>query len=399
MPFWLIAITFAVFVFYTDDYMIAGVLPELAADLGVSESTAGQLVSAYSLVLVIGAPLIAFASARRTRLSVFVIASVVFTLANLLSAIVDTFWVLMVLRVLAAGAAAACLPAMFALAPTLAPPEKRSAYIGIVSSGIVGALALGVPFGTLIASVFGWRGNFVVFAGLSVLSMALLFGVRKYLRAPGEIVSARTHLTALSSRPVLTVLLGNTILLGGALMMFTYFGPFAADFSNTSLRQRGLLFAVAGIAGLIGSVVGGIFVDKKGASAALRIGFGLFLGTMVVFSILTMFAPIPMPVLVALTLVWSLALYWNAPAMQTMLLDAAPDSATQVLALNSSSTYLGVTLGSIAGGVTLSLFSPFALPIAAAALSAVAFLVIEGLARRATAAERLQHDSAERTTP
>lgn len=399
MPFWLIAITFSVFVFYTDDYMIAGVLPELARDLGVSESAAGQLVTAYSLVLVIGAPLIAFASARRTRLGVFVGASIVFTVANLLAAMVDSFWQLMVLRVLAAGAAAACLPAMFALAPTLAPPEKRSSYIGIVSSGIVGALAIGVPFGTLWASVFSWRGNFVVFAGLSVLSMVLLFGVRGYLRKPGELVSARTHLTALSSRTVVTVLLGNTILLGGALMMFTYFGPFAADFSNSSLRQRGLLFAVAGIAGLIGSVAGGIYVDKKGASAALRIGFGLFLGTMVVFAVLTAFAPIPLAVLVALTLVWSLSLYWNAPAMQTMLLDSAPDSATQVLALNSSSTYLGVTLGSIAGGVTLALFSPFALPIAAAALSAVALLVIEGLGRRATASTRLAHDSAERTTP
>ncbi|WP_433580111.1 MFS transporter [Nocardia brasiliensis] len=398
MPFWLIAITFAVFVFYTDDYMIAGVLPELAADLGISESAAGQLVSIYSLVLVIGAPLIAFASARRSRFGVFVAASAVFVIANLLAALVDSFWQLMLLRVLAAGAAAACLPAMFALAPMLAPPEKRSSYIGIVSTGIVGALAVGVPFGTLCASVFGWRGNFVVFAGLSVLSTALLFGVRAHLDKPGELVSARTHLQALSSRPVVTVLLGNTILLGGALMMFTYFGPFAADFSNSSLRQRGLLFAVAGVAGLLGSVAGGIYVDKKGASAALRIGFGLFLGTMVVFSVLTAFAPIPLPVLVLLTLVWSLSLYWNAPAMQTMLLDSAPDSATQVLALNSSSTYLGVTLGSIAGGVTLSLFSPFALPIAAAALSALAFVVIEGYARRAGAAGRPQPDSAERTT-
>ncbi|KAA8888918.1 MFS transporter [Nocardia colli] len=397
MPFWLIAITFAVFVFYTDDYMIAGVLPELAADLGISESTAGQLVSAYSLVLVLGAPMIAFASARRSRLGVFVGASIVFTIANLLAAVVDSFWQLMILRVVAAGAAAACLPAMFALAPTLAPPEKRSAYIGIVSTGIVGALAIGVPFGTLCASIFSWRGNFVAFAGLSVLSMVLLFCVRGRLRVPGELVSAKTHLSALSSRPVLTVLLGNTILLGGALMMFTYFGPFAADFSNSSLRQRGLLFAVAGIAGLIGSVAGGIYVDKKGASTALRIGFGLFLSTMIVFAILTAFAPISMVVLVALTLVWSFSLYWNTPAMQTMLLDAAPDSATQVLALNSSSTYLGVTLGSIAGGITLAVFSPFALPIAAAALSAVALLVIEVLGRRAPATERLQHDSAERT--
>ncbi|MFI6213965.1 MFS transporter [Nocardia brasiliensis] len=398
MPFWLIAITFAVFVFYTDDYMIAGVLPELAADLGISESAAGQLVSIYSLVLVIGAPLIAFASARRSRFGVFVAAAAVFVIANLLAALVDSFWQLMLLRVLAAAAAAACLPAMFALAPMLAPPEKRSSYIGIVSTGIVGALAIGVPFGTLCASVFGWRGNFVVFAGLSVLSTALLFGVRAQLDKPGELASARTHLQALSSRPVVTVLLANTILLGGALMMFTYFGPFAADFSNSSLRQRGLLFAVAGVAGLLGSVAGGIYVDKKGPSAALRIGFGLFLGTMVVFSVLTAFAPIPLPVLVLLTLVWSLSLYWNAPAMQTMLLDSAPDSATQVLALNSSSTYLGVTLGSIAGGVTLSLFSPFALPIAAAALSAVAFVVIEGYARRAGAAGRPQPDSAERTT-
>ncbi|WP_067651225.1 MFS transporter [Nocardia harenae] len=399
MPFWLLTVTFAVFVFYTDDYMIAGVLPELAADLGVSESTAGQLVSVYSLVLVAGAPFFAFVTARCSRLAVFATGSSAFTVTNLLSAQVDSFTALLILRVLSAAAAAACLPAMFAVVPTLAPLEKRGAYIGVVSSGMVGALAIGVPLGTVGASFFGWRGNFLVFAGLSVVALLLLWTVRGHLAVPGERVSARTHVAALASRPVLVVLLGNTVLLGGSLMLFTYFGPFAHAFANSSLRQRGLLFAVAGLAGLAGTVAGGIFADKRGGPAALRVGFGIFLGTMVALSALTAVAPVPMTVLVLLTLVWSLSLYWNAPTMQTMLLDAAPESATQVLALNSSSTYLGVTIGSIAGGLTLSVLSPLALPICAAALGALAFALLESHSRRTAAPPGKHRDPAERTTP
>ncbi|MFI9504594.1 MFS transporter [Nocardia sp. NPDC052566] len=387
MPLWLLSIAFAVFVFYTDDYMIAGVLPEIADTLNVSESAAGQLISVYSLVLVIGAPLIAFASAHRNRFVVFSCASAVFIAANLLSATAGSFWLLLILRVLAAAAAATCVPSMFALVSTLAPPERRSAYIGIVSAGIVGALALGVPIGTLGASFFGWRGNFVLFAALSAVSTLLLFWCRASLTTSAEPVSARESLAALSRRPVLIVLLGNTVLIGGSLMMFTYFGPFAAAFAESTLRQRGVLFAVAGVAGLVGSVIGGIFVDKKGASNGLRVGFGLFLATMIAFAALSAFAPVPWLVLVPLTIAWALSIYWNVPAVQTMLLDLAPGSETQVVALNSSSTYLGVTLGSIAGGVVLSLSGPFAIPISAAILGALAFLIIERFVDRSTTSQ------------
>ncbi len=386
MPLWLLSIAFSVFVFYTDDYMIAGVLPEIANDLHVSESTAGQLVSVYSLMLVIGAPLIAFASAHRSRMLVFSCASGVFIGANLLSALVDSFWPLLILRLLAGAAAATCVPSMFALVSALAPPERRSAYIGLVSAGIVGALALGVPLGTLGASIFGWRGNFLFLAGLSALALLMLFGCRRSLSVDAEPVSARESLASLSSRPVLTILLGNTVLVGGSLMMFTYFGVFAAAFADSTLRERGLLFAIAGVAGLVGSVVGGVYVDKKGPAPALRVGFGLFLLTMIVFSILYPFAPVPQLVLVPLTITWSLSIYWNVPAVQTMLLNLAPGAETQVVALNSSSTYLGVTLGSIAGGAVLSLFGPFSMPISAAILGALAYLVIAFAAPRAALA-------------
>jgi predicted MFS family arabinose efflux permease len=395
MPLWLLAIAFSVFVFYTDDYMIAGVLPELASDLHVSESLAGQLVSVYSLILVIGSPLIAFASARRSRFGLFAIASAVFIVANVVSVVADSLWLLMVMRVLAACASAACVPSMFAVVSNLAPPERRIAYVGIASAGVVGALALGVPLGTLSASLLGWHGNFGLLAVLSAISVLLLAVCRATLSTVGETATAQESLASLTSRPIATVLLGNTVLIGGSLMLFTYFGPFAASLSGPTLRQRGLLLAVAGTAGLIGSVVGGIFADKRGASNALRIGFALFFVTMIAFSVLSAFAPVPTEVLVPLTIAWALSIYWNVPAFQVILVDLAPESASRVLALNSSSTYLGVTIGSIVGGMILSGFGPPALPICAAILGAAAFVIIGRFVRGVPTAAPRAGDTAE----
>ncbi|WP_207933421.1 MFS transporter [Actinomadura sp. GC306] len=135
MPRWLLALAAGALVFYTDDYVIAGVLPEIAGSLGVSVGTAGQLVTVFSVTVAVAAPPAAVMTARIPRRTLLVSSALVFTAANAVAALSPTFATLMGLRVLAALAAAAATPAMFATAARLAAPERTGRAVAAVAFG------------------------------------------------------------------------------------------------------------------------------------------------------------------------------------------------------------------------------------------------------------------------
>ncbi|MGO1921156.1 MAG: MFS transporter, partial [Microbacterium sp.] len=141
MPAWLFALLAAAFVLYTDDYVIAGILPELAGDLGVSEGQAGQLITVFSLTVALAAPVAAVVLARAERRRLFSLALLVFIAANAAAAITPSFTILMVLRIVAALAAASTTPALFAFAARHAPLGQTGRYIAVVSLGVTGSIA------------------------------------------------------------------------------------------------------------------------------------------------------------------------------------------------------------------------------------------------------------------
>ncbi|WP_324196607.1 MFS transporter [Nocardia farcinica] len=145
MPVWLAVLAVAALVFYTDDYVIAGVLPEIAADLDVTVGTAGRLVTVFSLTLAVAAPLAALVTARCAPRALLAGAAVVFVAANALAAVTPAFEALLAARVLAALAAAAATPTLFGLTARLAPPQRLGRYLAVVGLGVTGAIAVGVP--------------------------------------------------------------------------------------------------------------------------------------------------------------------------------------------------------------------------------------------------------------
>ena len=189
MPRWLFALLFTALILYTDDYVIAGILPELAV-------------------------------------------------ANLAAAATSDFWVLMALRVIAALCAGASTPAIFAWTAAQAPPEKIGRYISIVALGVTGAIALGVPAGTLIAQAVSWRGSFLVLAVGALLAIVM---IRSTMVSDGQgedAVPVGRQLLALGSPPVARTLGVNVVAMSGSMMAFTYFAPFLAGRSPTMNSGR-----------------------------------------------------------------------------------------------------------------------------------------------------------------
>ncbi|MFD0905984.1 MFS transporter, partial [Actinomadura sediminis] len=375
MPRWLLALATGALVFYTDDYVIAGVLPEIARSLEITEGAAGQLVTVFSVTVAIAAPLAAVATVRFSRRAVLVAAALVFTAANIGAALSQTFPALLALRVVAALAAATATPALFATAARLASPERTGRAVAAVAFGVTGAIAFGVPAGAWIGGAFGWRATFAVMAAAGALVVVAFTTALPRTDTGQTALPVRAQLAVLA-RPAISIgLAANIVLMSGSMMLLTYLAPFTAALANVDVTDRGVLFAVAGLAGMAGIWAGGRATDAWGPDRTLAAGVGAFVATMVALAALWPLRPVPFVLLLGIVAVWGGAAFWNSPAVQARLHLLAGPVATQALALNTSGTYIGVAVGGGVGGAVLDIAGPGPLPL----ISGTAGLIALGL--------------------
>ncbi|GAA0573943.1 MFS transporter [Actinomadura livida] len=381
MPRWLLALAAGALVFYTDDYVIAGVLPEIAGSLGVSVGTAGQLVTVFSVTVAVAAPLAAVTTARIPRRTLLVSAALVFTAANAGAALSPTFSALVALRVTAALAAAAATPAMFATAARLAAPERTGRAVAAVAFGVTGAIAFGVPAGAWIGGAVGWRATFAVMAAGGALVALGFFTTLPRCEEEQDALPVRAQLTVLGRPAISLGLLANVVLMFGSMMLLTYLAPFTAALANADVTDRGVFFACSGLAGMVGIWAGGRATDAWGADRTLIVGVGAFLATMVALTALWPLRPISVLPLVVIVTIWGGAAFWNSPAVQARLHDLAGPVATQALALNTSGTYIGVAIGGAVGGAVLDTAGPGPLPLISGMAGVVALALFITAAR------------------
>src|SRR5256714_8524813 len=177
--YWLALGTFAI---GTEGFMIAAILPNIAADLVISVALAGSLISIFALAYALSSPILTALTGRVDRRKLLLAAVTIFSLANVVAASTHTFWGLAAARVLLACAAGIYTPNANALAGALVPPERRGRAIAIVNAGLTVAIAIGVPLGAVAGNRLGWRMTFV---GVAVMSGAAPGGLLGGLPAPG----------------------------------------------------------------------------------------------------------------------------------------------------------------------------------------------------------------------
>ncbi|MEU6712589.1 MFS transporter [Nonomuraea sp. NPDC046802] len=381
LPAWLLALVFTMFAFSTDDYVIAGVLPAISADLGVSEAAGGQLVTGFSLAFALAAPVASVVFATRSRRGLITWSLAVFVAANWAAAFTTSYAVLMGLRVLAALAAAAVVAAAYAVATSLAPEGRQGRYLALVMGGLTGSLMLGVPIGTWAGGAFGWQATF----GLGgLLGLVALVAVRITLPEPpaGPAMPIKERLASLARPQVLLGLLGIVAVVLGSMMLMTYLAPFLRDLAGAGPVELGWVFALAGLAGLAGGQLGGRASDRWGADRALIAGIAGFTVVMGLFTACWFLRPLPLPALLPLLLVWAAVSWWVPPPAQTRLLALAGPAGPQALALNSSAVYVGVSGGGVVGGLVLESQGSGLLPLAAALVELVALALFWAAGRQ-----------------
>lgn len=350
---WLLSLFFASLVLFTDDYVIAGILPELARDLFVSYGMAGQLVTVFSLTVAIAAPVLAVLLHGFDRKRLMLTALLIFACANLVAALATSFNLLMATRVVAALCAAAITPSLFAAAASMAPAGKAGRYVAVISLGVTGSIAFGVPFGTWVGAAAGWRWTFglmTIGGFMTAIAIWIVLPRPKPQKVPG----LKVLLALLMSRPLLLGFLANFLNMAASMLLLTYLAPVFLELGGVGIDQRGLVFGVAGLAGMAGVWLGGLATDRFGALRTLAVGMSAFVIAMAGLTVLWSFRPVPLPYLLVLVTLWAGSAFWNSPAIAARIMAIAGSAGQQAMAVNTSFTYLGVALGGILGGLALN---------------------------------------------
>jgi predicted MFS family arabinose efflux permease len=231
---WLVVGTFAI---GTEGFMISGILPGMAHDLGVSVSAAGQFVTIFALAYSIGSPLIAVATATLPRRTLLIGAMAVFTFANVLAAYSPGYWMLAFARIILALSAGTFMPASGAYASLTVAPERRGQALAFIYSGMTTALIFGVPLGTLLAARLDWRATFLAVAILGAIALVGIVVRLKPAPSPPAI-SLGQRLAVARRADVLSILLLTILVVTGAFLVNTYFGAYLETVSAS--RRKGL---------------------------------------------------------------------------------------------------------------------------------------------------------------
>lgn len=342
-------VTFAI---GTDDFVVAGALPEISDGLDVSEGSAGLLVTAFSVTFAVSAPVMATVTSRVPPRRLLGVGLALFAVLNVATALAPSFTTLMVLRVVTAVVAGTLSPAAFAIAGQHAEPARVGRAIGTVAAGLTVSLAVGVPIGTWISTRWGWPATFLAVAGFTLLALSAVMLTLPRL-SPVTDASLAARLTALRSPAVLACAATTTIGACAGLMPYTYIAPISATLTERP-ELLTVFIATIGIAGAAGTKIGGRLADQWGPDRGMIATFATALTVTAALGVLSLTAaPVWPGILIGLLAIWGIAAWGNNAPMNARTLQLSGPAATEAMALNTSGLYLGIAAGSAIGGFAL----------------------------------------------
>lgn len=378
-PLALLALTIGAFGIGTTEFVIMGLLPEIAADYGVTIPTAGLLVTGYALGVVVGAPLLTVFGAKVSRKRMLMLLMGLFVLGNLLSALAPTFGLMLTGRVVASLAHGSFFGIGSVVAADLVAPNKKAAAIATMFTGLTVANIVGVPLGTYIGQTVGWRTTFAIVAALGLVG---LLGIARLIPAMPrpEGAHVRAELAALRNPQVLLAMAMTVLGFGGVFAAITYIAPMmthAAGYSDGAVTWLLVLF---GVGMFLGNLLGGRYADR----ALMPLLYVTLGGLALVLALFTVSAHNKVLAAITVLLVGALG-FATVPPLQKRVLDQAHGAPTLASAVNIGAFNLGNALAAWLGGLVISAGLGYTAPNWVGALLAASAL---GLAFLSAALER-----------
>ncbi|MFD0206500.1 MULTISPECIES: MFS transporter [Saccharothrix] len=378
MPPALLALAVGAFGIGTTEFVIVGLLPQVAGDLGVSIPSAGLLVSGYALSVVVGAPLITAGGSRLPRKQLLVGLMGLFIFGNLVCAVADDYALLMAGRVVAALCHGAFFGVGSVVAAGLVAPDRRARAIAMMFTGLTAANVLGVPAGTALGQAFGWRSTFWAVTALGVTG---LVGIMALVPPQPASDGLRGELAVFRRPGVWLALVTTALGFGAVFASFTYVAPMMTEVAGFSPGAVTWLLVLFGAGLCVGNVIGGRAADRR-LMPSLYAFLGLLAVVLVVF-VFTARWPVPAAVTIAVFGVFGFA---TVAPLQARVLEQASGAPALASAANIAAFNLGNAAGAWLGGVAIDAGLGYTSPNwvgAAMALAALGVAVASGVSGRA----------------
>lgn len=376
----LVVLALAMFVVGTNAFVIAGLLPGIARDLGATPTEVSYSITSYSLVVAVAAPIISVLLPRVPRAVLMAAGLAVFAIGGAIAVSATSLPLFLAGRTLSGIGGAALVPTATAAAASLARPEQRGRALAIVGAGFTLATAIGSPFGTALGGVAGWRLPLWLLVGIAaVLIVAIPLLVRGVPIAPA--VTLRQRLAPLVDGRVLAPL-GTTLLM---IAGFNIVYIFSASVTHASTGGSGALLATLllayGAAGVVGNTVAGPLTDRFGSRATAIVALS---GQIVALAVLP-FVESSFAASVVVFAVWGIAAFAIAIPVQHRLVTVDPASSALALSWYSTAMYVGIAIAPPIGSAALAIGGAEAVPMVGAAVTVLALvLFLVGYARRRT---------------
>lgn len=348
-------------------FLTVGLIEPIADDFDVTDAQSGALLTTYAILYAILSPLLVALTGKIGRRRVLAMGLAVFGLSALISALAPTLFTLHVSRGLAAMGAGVITPVAAAVATMLTAPERRARTLAAVFAGLTIAQAVGIPIGGWVAYTFGWRYAFAIVAILSVPALVVLWRI-----VPAGLSFSPVSLgdlgRTLRDGPLMSAVLFTATFLGAIFVLYTYFAPLLA--ADMGFARDGITLAlfIFGLGAIAGNFVGGALTDRIGARRTLLILTALQILVLPFYS----FLPLPVPLVMAYTFVWSVIGWSFGAAQQVRLVTLEPARAPVLLSLNAACIYVGAAIGAPIGGAVIERASVSALGLTASLVMVVA---------------------------
>ncbi|MFF1447076.1 MFS transporter [Streptomyces sp. NPDC058274] len=375
MPLALLALAVGAFGIGTTEFVMMGLLPDVADDLHVSIPVAGHLVSAYALGVVIGAPLLAAVTARLSRRKVLIALMGLFVLGNALSAFAPDYHWLLAARFLSGLPHGAFFGVGAVVATNLVAPERKARSVSLMFLGLTVANIAGVPVATLMGQHLGWRATFLGVSAIGVAAIAALALLIPHDHTHAPAGGLRGELAALRSLPV-WLALGTTVAGFGALFSaYSYITPMLTDAAGYADGSVTLLLALFGVGATAGNLLGGRLADHSLRGTL----FGGLVSLVVVLALFPVLMTAQWSAAVGVTLLGMAAFITGSP-LQLMVMEKAAAAPSLASSANQAAFNLANAGGAWIGGLALAAGFGATSPAVAGAVLAVLGIAVAGTA-------------------
>lgn len=367
----LVTLAVGVFINSTAVMVVIGLLADMAEDLGLSVPALGQINTASSLVVAIGAPLLAVFTSTLQRRHVLIAAMAMATTGALLACFSSSFTLLTLGRMLSAGAVGLYTPQAISTAALLYPPEKRGQALATVMLGMSLANVVGIPLGTWMGAAVGWRTTLLVI-GVVAATVAVMMARQVPRNLPLAPLDRHTWGELWRDKPVVMVL-AFTVTHGCAqFVLYMYIAPVLRELLTISTSRVALLLATFGSAGVLGNMLSVRFLDRIGALRSVVVSSTFILCALLLLAV----SRGSLPLATLAMALWGIGSFTMGPAQQARLMMLNPKLATVSIGFNTAGVYAGMAFGSLFGGALIAGIGLHSLNIAAILMMVMAYGVL-----------------------